>query len=150
MNPRYSNLTFPPTLWSFALDGSCQTNLLNFGNYTQVAVGNVAAAAGDEVIVGDDVVSSDWRGPSQIKIFPANGTAPITTFPSIPESLWDTTVTLADLNGDGAPEFSPWELTCRQLEPALRLDRQRDLGQQQLPHRRVGRPDTLRWIDGFA
>ena len=28
MNPRWAGATFPPTLWSFALDGSCQTNIL--------------------------------------------------------------------------------------------------------------------------
>jgi hypothetical protein len=105
MNPRYSNVTFPPTLWSFALDGSSQTSPLCFGNYTQVAVGSVASAGGDEIIVTDDVVPGDWQGPGQIKIFPANAGSAITIFPSVPLSFWDALVTLADLTGDGVPEI---------------------------------------------
>jgi hypothetical protein len=105
MNPRYSNITFPPMLWSFALDGSCQTNQLNFGNYVQVAVGDVAGAGSDEVIVADNVVASGLQGPSLIKVFPANAASPITTFPPTPTSFCETLVTLADLNGDGVPEI---------------------------------------------
>ena len=39
MNPSYLGSTFPALLWSFALDGTCQTNRLENGNEGQVAVG---------------------------------------------------------------------------------------------------------------
>ena len=66
---------------------------------------DVTAAAGDEVIVADNLGAGGWLIQGQIKVFPANAAAPITIFPSLPTTFYDTVVTLADLTGDGVPEI---------------------------------------------
>ncbi|HXR47191.1 MAG TPA: S8 family serine peptidase [Candidatus Limnocylindrales bacterium] len=92
-------------LWSFGLDGTSQSSQLEAGSFPQMAVGDVEAAHGDEVVVADNVVAGGWVIQGNIKVFPANAAAPITNFPSLTTSFDDTLVTLADLTGDGVPEI---------------------------------------------